>query len=237
MKKIVTILVLITYGVVIFGQAKEKREVRSLQPFDIIKISKGINVTLQEGEKPEAEIIIVNANLDDVLITQNNNEVFVRMKTKTYKNVAVNVYVTYQKLKEIHAGTGGSLDSEDIIEAEELTLTAGMDASIELEVEVGTLNVSASVASVQVSGTADKINVNNYSGGKYFGFKLKCEEAKVKVVTGAIAQVWVTETLDAYASTGAIVEYIGDPLHVDSNVLLGGKVFESGSGDDEDDDD
>ena len=234
MKNTIIVLLLMTYSAAVFGQPKEHREVRQLQPFDKIKISKGINVTLREGDNPEAEIIIANANLDDVLISQENKEVFIRMKTKVYKNVMVNVYVTFQELKEIQAGTGGSLDSEDIIEAEELTLTAGMDASIDLEVEVGKLIVSASVARIQVSGTADKIDVNISSGGKYFGYKLECQDAKIRAVSGALAQVWVTENLDAYAATGAIVEYIGAPLRVDSNVLLGGKVLEVGEGDEED---
>ena len=238
MKNTVIIFILVFYGLVAFGQSQEKTEIRKLEPFDKIKISKGINVTLREGENPEAEIFIINANLDDVLIIQNENELFIRMKTKTYKDVSVNVYVTYQNLKEIQAGLGGSLESEDIIETEELTLVAGMNASIEIEIEVVTLKAAATSSSslIKVAGIAKNIDINILSGGKYIGNELQCEVAKVRADTSASVQLCVTEHLNAYAANGATIKYIGGPSHVDSNTLKGGKILEIDNEEEEDED-
>jgi len=206
----------------IFGQSNEKSEVRSLKSFDKIKISKGINVTLIEGDTPEAEIVIENAELEDVIIQQKGKEVSIKMKTKIYKEVVVNVYITFQNIREIHAGSGGSLDSEDIIEADQLVLTAGLDASIELEVEVKKLVVSVSAARIQVSGTAEYIDVKTSTAGKFIGENLECKQAYVKTNTGGIAQVWVTELLEASAGAGARVEYKGNPTKIEAK----GKVME-----------
>ncbi|MDR2927131.1 MAG: DUF2807 domain-containing protein [Cytophagaceae bacterium] len=226
MKIILTALFFILHGVAAVAQNNEKTETRQLEPFDKIKISKGINVTLREGEKPEANIIILNAELEDVLIQQQGRELTLKMKTKIYKDVAVNVYVSYQNIREILAGTGSSLDSEDIIEADQLLLEAGMDASIEMEVEVKKLKVSATAARVQVRGIADYIEVSASTGGKYLGSELECKEAYVRASTGAMAQVYVTDKLDANAGTGAKVEYAGKPEKVAIKTTLGGKVEE-----------
>ncbi|MCL2074143.1 MAG: DUF2807 domain-containing protein [Marinilabiliaceae bacterium] len=226
MKKTIIFIPLIFCGILLLGQGAEKKEVRPLKSFDKIKISKGINVTLIEGEMPEAEVVIVNAELEDVLIEQKGKEVAIKMKTKLYKDVAVQVYITYQKIREIHAGLGGSLDADDILETDQLVLTAGLDASIELEIEVKKLVVSASAARVEVSGTADYIDVKTSTGGKFFGSELECREASVKTNTGGSASVWVTKLLDATAGSGAKVEYKGNPTKVKYKETLGGRIVE-----------
>jgi len=237
MKNIAIALYCLLCSVFVLGQSNEKTEIRKLEPFEKIRVSKGINVTLREGADPEAEITIVNANLDDVIIQQKGGEVTIRMKTKIYRNVSVNVWVTFQNLTEIAASTGGSINSEDIIEAEFLTIEAGMDAAIELEVEVKRLKVVASTARVEVSGKADRIDVNASSGGKYLGFELECNNAKVRSVTGGLALVNVTENLDAYAATSGTIRHKGGALNVEVVALLGGQVLEEGADTEDDDDD
>jgi len=234
MKKTIIASILIFLFISLLGQSNEKSEVRKLKPFDKIIISKGINVTLQEGEEPEAEIVILNAKLSEVIIEQKGKEVTIRMKSKSNKNVAVSVYLTFQNLTEISAKTGGKIDSEDVIETNQLKIDAALGAEIELEVEVNKLIVLATTSSVRISGTAETIDINTTSGGKYLGFELECKEANVRATTSSIAQIFVTEKLEAFSSSGATVEYIGEPLHVHTNILLGGKVIEIT--DDEDDD-
>ena len=226
MKKISFVLLLLFSGIIVMGQGNEKTEIRKLKPFDKIRISKGINVTLQEGDEPQAEVIITNAELEDVLIQQNGREVSIKMKTKIYKEVIVNVYVTFQNLREISAGTGGSIDADDIIEADQLVLEAGMDASIELEIEVNKLKASASTARIQVSGTAEYIEVNTSTGGRFLGAELECKEAFIKTNTGGSAQVFVTDKLEASAGSGAKIEYSGNPEKVNVKTTLGGKIEE-----------
>jgi hypothetical protein len=211
MKKTSFIIFLIFYGIAVFGQNNEKRGIQKLDPFDKIIISKGINVTLREGEQPQAEIVISNAELDDVIIQQKGKEITIKMKTKVYKDIIVNVYVTYQNLNTIIARSGGTLDADDIIETDCLTLEAGLDAAIELEVEVKKLIVSVSTARVQVKGTADYLEVKASSLGKYLGVELECKEAKVKANSGANIQVYATEKIESTSSSGAKIEYAGDP--------------------------
>ena len=224
MKKVSLALLLLFSGMIVMAQT-EKTEIRNLKPFDKIKSSKGINVTLREGDEPKAEIVISNAEPEDVIIQQTGREVVIKMKTKIYKDVIVDVYVSFQNLREISAGTGGTITSDDIIEADQLTLEAGMDASIELEIEVKKLKASVSAARIEVSGTADIVEAN-ITGGRFLGAKLECEEAYIKANTGGSAQIWVTEKLEATAGSRARIEYKGNPDKVEMKTNLGGKVEE-----------
>lgn len=224
MKRLFLAVVCIPFwGTALLAQQPNK-EVRQLEAFDRVRVSKGINVTLVEGEQPQAEILIENASTEDVIIEQKGRDVTLKMRTMIKKDVAVNVYLSYQDLREISTGTGGSVYCDDLVEADQLVLEAGMDGSIDLEVEVKKLMVSASAARVEVRGTADYIDVRASTGGKYMGANLKTKEAYIKANTGALVQVWVTEKLDASAGSGASVEYAGTPAQKDIKQTFGGKV-------------
>ncbi|TCO09195.1 head GIN domain-containing protein [Natronoflexus pectinivorans] len=201
-------------------------ETRQLAPFETLRVARGINVTLVEGEKPKAEVHIMNADPEDVLIEQSNKDLTIRMRTRIYRNMAVNVYLYYQNIKEISAGTGGSVYSDDVIEAKRLVLDAGTDASIQFEIEVDHLEVSASAGRVEVMGTANTIDVNLSTGGRFNGANLETKKAKVRANTGAGAEVWVTEELEARAASGARIEYTGDPQKIEVRTSLGGRVQE-----------
>lgn len=227
MKRILLIMSLLT--AVFFLKAQENGqglviETRELSAFDQIRVSRGINVTLIEGEAPKAEIHIENADPADVLIEQKGRELTIRMRARIYRDMAVNVYLYYQEIREISAGTGGSVYSDDVIEADQLTLETGADASIQLEVEVKKLIANASASRIEVTGSANFIDVNATTGGRFLGANLKSKEGNVRTNTGASAQVWVTDKLEARAGSGARIEYAGNPPKVDARTSLGGRV-------------
>lgn len=224
--------ILLTLLVLAFGnllnaqepEAEAKTEKRALQAFDRIKVSKGVNVTLVEGEKPQAEIYIKNAETSEVIIEQKGSELIFKMRSRNYTDVALNVYVTYQKLREISVVSGGTVESEDLIEANDLVLEAGMDGKISLEVDVQKLTAKASTAIIEVIGTADVIDVRTSTRGKFLGASLKAREATVSANTGSTAQIWITDKIVANVASGATVEYAGNPEKVEAKQTMGGKV-------------
>lgn len=203
-------------------------EHRDLPAFEKIKATKGINITLIEGDKQDVEINIKNGNLDDVITTVDKRMLVLKMKTKIYKNMAVQVYVTYTKLREIDAGMGASIDAENTIEADNLKISAGADTKIELDVEVtNSLEVSLGAARATITGTTKYLDVTANTGSKFFGFDLENEEAFVKANTGGLIQVKANKKLNATAGTGANVEYKGEPQKFEYKESLGGKVVQA----------
>lgn len=199
-------------------------ETRQLAPFENLKVSRGINVTLVEGLSPKAEIHIQNAPVDDVLFEQSNKDLTVRMRARINKDVAVNVYLYYQNINEITASSGASVYSEDVLETDFLKLETGTDASIQLEVEVKKLEASASASRIELMGSAESMDINATTGGRFLGANLESKETTIRANTGASAQVWVTEKINARAGSGASIEYTGNPAKVEVHTSLGGKV-------------
>lgn len=207
-------------------QTSVLKENRDLPSFEKIKATKGINITLIEGTKQNVEVNIRNAALGDVITTVENKTLVLKMKTKIYKNMAVQVYVTYTKLREIDAGMGASVDAENTIVSDNLKISAGAETNLELEVEVkNALEVSLGAAKATITGTAKYQDVTANTGSSYNAFDLECDEAFVKANTGATIQVSASTKLKATAATGGVVEYKGSPAQFEYKESLGGKVI------------
>ncbi len=206
------------------AQDPDHTQIRKVGSFDKVKASKGINVTLIEGDKEEVDVHIKNAEITDVITTVKNRELQVKMKTKIYKDVAVQVYVTYKRMREIDAGSGATIDAENTIYAESLKLRGGTESNITLDVDVNNLDVKGSTSKIEIEGKAKYQEVNIGAGGKYLGFNLESKEAYIKATLGSIVEVTANEKLDARAGSGGVVYYRGEPGKIETSENTGGKV-------------
>ena len=203
-------------------------ETRALNNFDKIIVSRGINVTLEEGVSPQAEIHIKNTTPEDVIIEQEGMTVTIKMRTKIYKDVAVNVFLTLgtNPIREINAGTGGSVYSEMELEGDQLQLEAGADASIQLEVTMKKIVVNASAASIHLTGSTNFLDVTASAAGRFDGLNLEAGQAVAKANMGSKIYLWVTQKLEAKSATGGKIGYTGSPDKVEIKTSLGGTVEE-----------
>lgn len=229
MKKIFIILIVLATSFSLFAQEEKPdivKETRTIKDFDKLKVSKGINVTLIKGLKAGAEINIVNAPPSDVIIENDQNELSLKMKTRMYKDVSVQVYVTYTDIREISTGSGATVDSEDVLTGNTLLLNAGLDSAIELIIDVESIEASVSAARITLEGNANTIEAKATTGGTFHGQNLECGKAFVTANTGGVISVNVSEHLDARAGTGGTVEYTGNPGKIETRETFGGSVVE-----------
>lgn len=219
---ILTFLLSTLLGAVAQDDVNDGRQVqvRKIGSFDKVKASKGINVTLIEGDKESIEIHIKNANPDDVLTELKNKKLTVKMRTKIGKGVAVQVYVTYKTIREIESTMGSTIDANNTIYADKLVISAGSDASLHLEVDVNALEASVSAARIEMSGKAGFQEVSANTGGKYYAFPLESKEAYAKASIGGQIEVTATEKITANGNSGGSVTYRGNP----DKVSMKGKV-------------
>ena len=201
-----------------------KSQVRKIGSFDKVKATKGINVTLIEGDKEEVKVDIQNGSLNDVVTQLKNKQLTVKMKTKIYKDVAVQVYVTYVDLREVDAGSGATVDAENTIIADKLILDGGTDSEIKLEIDANALEASVSAGRMELSGKVKSQLVKANTGGKYLAYGLESEETIAKANTGGKIEVTVTKSLDATVSNAASITYKGNPEKVMKKISMGGKV-------------
>ncbi|WP_439185180.1 head GIN domain-containing protein [Carboxylicivirga taeanensis] len=224
MKLTSTLLLLLAFVSGLSAQEPDYTQIRKLGSFDKVKASKGINVTLIEGDKEEVDVHIKNAEVSDVITKLKNRELQIKMKTKIYKDMAVQVYVTYKQLREIDAGSGATIDAENTIYAESLSLRGGTESNVTLDVDVNNLDVNGSTSRIELTGKTKYQEVSIGAGGSYIGFDLESEEAYVKATLGSTMEVTATKKLNATAGSGGVIHYKGDPAKVEISENTGGKV-------------
>lgn len=228
MKRIITFSIITLFLIAgSFAQDKNQekhKQIRKTGSFYKVKATKGINVTLIEGDKEQAEVTIVNGSPADVVTELKNKKLTVKMKTKIYKDVAVQVYVTYVTLHEIEAGTGASIDAENTITSDNLLIDGGTDSEIILDIDVNSLEASISAGRMELSGKTESQVVKANTGGKYLSYDLTSTEAIAKANTGGRVEVTVNKSIKATASNGGTVNYKGSPDKIDKKTSLGGKV-------------
>ena len=204
-------------------QTNIKIEKREVGTYNKVKTTKGINVTLVEGDKESIEIHIQNGEPSDVITELNGKTLTLKMRTRIYKDMAVQVYVTYKELIEIEAGVGSSIDCDGAIIADRITLNAGSDASIEIELYAKSVEANLSACRIELSGSTDYQEIKA-SAATYNALEFKSKEAYVKANTGAKVNIHVTDKLDATATTGSKIYYRGNPGNIEKNATLGGKI-------------
>ena len=209
------------------NNSARKSQVRKVGSFDKVKASKGINVTFIEGSKEEVQVDIVNGSPNDVVTQLKNKRLTVKMKTKIYKDVAVQVYITYVDLREVDAGSGATVDAENTIVTDKLHLDAGTDANIKLEIDVNALEADVSAGKIELSGKVKSQLVKANTGGKYLAYDLESEETIARANTAGKVEVTVTKSLQGTASNGGTISYKGNPEKVTKKVSMGGKVEEA----------
>lgn len=233
MKKLLIFMMAIAVSLSAFAQdetkihvdeAQVEKETRAIKDFNKLKVSKGINVTLIKGDELSAEINIVNAPPSDVIIENDQNELTIKMKTRIYKDVSVQVYLTYRDIREISLGSGSSVDNQGVLEGKVLILNAGMDSVIDLKLDVTSVEADVSAARITLEGYAKTLEAKATTGGKLQGQNLDVEKAYVTANTGGIATVKASELLDAKAGTGGTVEYLGEPEKLNTRETFGGAV-------------
>jgi hypothetical protein len=243
MKKSILITLL---GVFVAGFTfAQSEETRSLSSFSRISAQEAIDVFITQGNKEEARIVADNIDLEDVLTEVNGGRLKIHLDGNKWRNVDVEVYVTYKSISAISASSAASLTSQEqinasgdfdvdvssagdikaSIKADELSIDASSAGDAELEVDVNEIeaNVSSS-GDVEVSGSARMQDIEASSSGDYDAYDVESEEVDVSASSGGSIKVNVSEKVDARASSGGNVRYKGSPRYVDVSSSSGGSV-------------
>ncbi len=213
MKRIGTLLLLVFFSLtaahaqkVIYDDNVQKRTVNS---FHAIETSSGIEVIISKGDKEELAVSAGNKDYLDEVRTVVQNGVLKISRTddwklwRQWKNWHIKVYVSYTKLEELKASSGGSINGSDI----------------SLEKLSARLN---SGGSITLSGTVGSLDVDGNSGAQFHGYALKVNNCLAEASSGAGIQVTVDKEISAKANSGGYIRYKGEGLIRDINVNSGG---------------
>lgn len=243
MKKSLLVLIL---GVLASGMSfAQSQETRKLSSFSKISAHESIDVYIKEGDSEEARVVSNDIDLEEVLTEVSMGKLKIHLEGNRYRNIDVEVYVTYKSLEGLSASSSGSITGEDLIvtsgdfevrvsssgdvrakiEADELSIRASSSGEANLEVKVNEIEASVSSSGdIELSGTATMQDIDASSSGDYEAYDLEGEEAEASASSGGSVRVNVSRKIYGRASSGGSVKYKGDPKYVDGSSSSGGSV-------------
>ncbi len=228
MKKII-VLGIAMYCTVCLTFAQIKVE-KSLDAFDKLVAFGDIRVRLYSSD---TEKIVVDAPNKEYIesLEIKNEKGELRLSTikglfKDVKNVKISIY--YKTLREIKAEGSAGISIENILTVDKLQLEATSGGQILAEVKLNALEAQVGQGSaITLEGTTETQKVKASSGGSFSAFALVSKNAYLEALTGGKIKVSASTLLDANASMGGYIGYIGKPTKVKTKTSFKGTIEEA----------
>lgn len=224
------ILFLVTATMLVFVSAVNSQitEKRDLPEFHSLNISSEIEAELILSEKEGIDLEIENANPLSLISEVKKGVLNVKMKTGSYKKAVLKVKIYFKDLKEIESTARASVWSEEDIYLDKLSIKLFNGGATRLRLYCDDLDINISQGSILIlkgEGKFQKVKVNTKA--TYSGYEFKSEKAVVNSSSYGKAKVHVSKYLEAKASSGGFIGFVGNPARVERKTSLGGEVLET----------
>ncbi len=222
MKKIA--LTIISLAIILSVKAQTS-ETRNLAAFTRLSVGSSIDLVIREGNENRAEIETSGVDTDKVLTDVSGDKLTIGMKNGNYRNTTVRVYLTYKELNSVKVSSSASLKGESVIKASDMRVKVSSSGRCNLEIEADELQVAVSSSGrLALSGVARKQIVDASSSGRYSGYELRSQILEADVSSSGRVEVYVTDKINAQASSSGKVTYKGNPDKVIADSSSSGKV-------------
>jgi len=206
------------------------RQTRQVSGFHGVSVSSGIDLYLTQKNVEE---VAVEADADDLekIITKVEGgilKIYIKEKSwfsMDWNNDSRKVFVSFKNLDKLEASAGSDVSAQGVLRLEKLDMDASSGSEIKLELEVNELSVGSSSGSdISLNGKAIFLQADASSGSDINASELQAKKCNASVSSGSDIRIYVTEELDANASSGGDISYSGNPAQKDINESSGGDV-------------
>ena len=206
------ILFLVTAMMLVFVPAVNSQitEKRDLPEFHSLNISSEIDAELILSEKEGIDLEIENANPLSLISEVKKGVLNVKMKTGSYKKAVLKVKIYFKDLKEIESTARASVWSEEDIYLDKLSIKLFNGGATRLRLYCDDLDINISQGSILTlkgEGKFQKVKVNTKA--TYSGYEYESEKAVVNSSSYGKAKVHVSNYLEAKASSGGFIGFVG----------------------------
>lgn len=196
------------------------------ETFDKVDISALPNSTIRTGSTQMGVKLQGDSNLlHQVETVVEDGTLFVRPKdgAQLQSQTPLCAEIFLQDLTGISASASAVVSANQVM-ASLLQLTSSSSSKIQVEGQLGKVQVQASSSSlVRLSGQADSLSVSASSSANVDAQNLPVRQAQTGASSSARVTINASEALDARASSSGQVWYVGDPS-VQRQISSSGKV-------------
>ncbi|WP_343329513.1 head GIN domain-containing protein [Polaribacter staleyi] len=238
MKKSVTKIIAILFIATVFtscaidmlnrvsGNRNVTTEVRKTSNnFTGIQVSTGIDLYITQGAKNKV-VVEADENLHDIIMTEIEGGI---LKVYSEKGIwsakAKKVYVTVIDLTLLIATSGSDVRGKGVINTNDISISATSGADINITVNATSVATSTtSGADINIAGTTKNHASNATSGSAIDAYDLESKNTIAKVTSGANINIYASEKLEAYATSGGDIDFKGNPKSINKKASSGGSI-------------
>lgn len=213
-------------GPSIKGDGNVVKENRSLDDFDQIEVSRGMNVYISQSTATSVTVE-ADENLLDAIETKVSGDVLEIKALKNIRNAtAKKVFVTVPEISAISTSSGSNVFSETALVAEHLELKSSSGSNLKLELKARRTEAKTSSGSnITLSGNTETFEGEASSGSNIFGEDFATKKCDAQASSGSNIWIRVENELIGKASSGANVFYFGQPQTESIEKSSGGNVI------------
>ena len=226
------------------GKGDIVRQTRDLKDFKGIKVSHGIEVVFKQSENEEV-VVETYENLQSIIITKIENGVLRIYADENYKaSITPKVYVSLKVLESLEGSSGSNLKGENLIKSKKLYVELSSASELELSIETASFNSKqssgsemniqleskeiycdlSSGSSCELKGNSDVLLASASSGSEINAYNLSAKKCTISTSSGADAEIYISEEINAKASSGSEVTYKGNPQSKNIEISSGADV-------------
>ena len=223
---LLSIITSCVWGPTIRGDGNVKNQQREAGSFDKIRVTRGMNVYLSQGD---AEKIIVEAdeNLLDYIETDvSNNTLNITTSANIRSSKSKKVFVTVTDLSNVHTTAGSNLFSEGEISCNNLDISSSAGSNIKLKIKAEDIKVAASAGSnITLEGKANDAEIKASAGSNIKAEDLEINDCDARTSSGANIWIKVNNGFNGKASSGGNLFYYGNPQKTNIEKSSGGNII------------
>ena len=212
------------------AQSGNNKQTRTVSEFHGISVSSGIDLYLTQKNIPEVRVEADEEAMENLITEVEGGILKIYMKEKSWlqfnwNHASCKVYVSFKTLDKLEASAGSDVASQSVLNLDKLDLDASSGADVKLELNASEVNAGSSSGSdIVLKGKAISFQVDASSGSDINAADFQTKKCNASVSSGSDIQVYVTEQLDAHASSGGDIEYSGNPAQKEIQKSSGGGV-------------
>jgi len=212
------------------SQTQGNRQTRQVPGFHGVSVSSGIDLYLTQKNSEEVVVEAESDELDKIITEVEGGILKIYIKEKSWLSINWNndprkVYVSFKVLDKLDASAGSDVVSQSAMKLDKLDLDASSGSDVKLELDANEITAESSSGSdISLKGKSSVLFANASSGSDIDAGELQSKKCRANVSSGADIRVYVTEELDASASSGGDIAYSGNPKTKDINESSGGDV-------------
>ncbi len=194
------------------GSGRAVKDLREAFPFMDVDISGELKVYLQQGDSLSVMIEADDNLLDFIDTSIKDNQLKIRISEPISKESQIVAYITLPDLSRLGAANNAVIVANEPLTGSylEIDLSSGTESTLELNYEKVNINLS-SAAKATLHGAAEKLYAESATGSFLDARFFKVTECDITARSDSRAKVYVTNSFNATARSGSMIEYRGEP--------------------------